>query len=38
MAGLVGMLNLNGSLTKANVTYSSLWSEDFLGILILNLN
>jgi hypothetical protein len=27
--GLVGMLNLNGSLTKANVTYSSLWSEDF---------
>ena len=29
--GLVGMLNLNGSLTKANVTYSSLWSEDFWG-------
>ena len=27
--GLVGMLNLNGSLTKANVAYSSLWSEDF---------
>jgi hypothetical protein len=27
--GLVGMLNLNGSLTKANVPYSSLWSEDF---------
>ncbi len=27
--GLVGMLNLNGSLTKADVTYSSLWSEDF---------
>ena len=27
--GLVGMLNLNGSLTKANVKYSSLWSEDF---------
>jgi len=27
--GLVGMLNLNGSLTKANVTYSTLWSEDF---------
>ena len=27
--GLVGMLNLNGSLTKAGVTYSSLWSEDF---------
>ncbi len=27
--GLVGLLNLNGSLTKANVAYSSLWSEDF---------
>lgn len=27
--GLVGLLNLNGSLTKANVKYSSLWSEDF---------
>jgi hypothetical protein len=27
--GLVGMLNLNGSLTKAGVTYSTLWSEDF---------
>ncbi len=27
--GLVGMLNLNGSLTKADVAYSSLWSEDF---------
>ncbi|MCH2122390.1 MAG: fucose isomerase [Pirellulaceae bacterium] len=27
--GLVGMLNLNGSLTKAGVKYSSLWSEDF---------
>ncbi|KAA9339484.1 fucose isomerase [Hymenobacter busanensis] len=27
--GLVGMLNLNGCLTKAGVTYSSLWSEDF---------
>jgi len=27
--GLVGMLNLNGSLTKARVTYSTLWSEDF---------
>jgi hypothetical protein len=25
--GLVGMLNLNGSLTKAGVTYSTLWSE-----------
>ncbi|HEX9657480.1 MAG TPA: fucose isomerase [Bacteroidota bacterium] len=27
--GLVGMLNLNASLTKAGVAYSSLWSEDF---------
>lgn len=27
--GLVGMLNLNGSLTKMGVRYSSLWSEDF---------
>lgn len=27
--GLVGLLNLNGSLTKAGVRYSSLWSEDF---------
>jgi hypothetical protein len=27
--GLVGMLNLNGSLTKAEVEYSSLWSRDF---------
>jgi hypothetical protein len=27
--GLVGMLNLNGSLAKAGVKYSSLWSEDF---------
>lgn len=27
--GLVGMLNLNGSLTKAGVKYSSLWSETF---------
>src|SRR5437899_1724104 len=27
--GLVGMLNLNASLTKAGVPYSSLWSEDF---------
>ena len=26
--GLVGMLNLNGSLTKAGVDYSTLWSED----------
>ena len=27
--GLVGMLNLNGSLTKAGIAYSTLWSEDF---------
>jgi len=27
--GLVGLLNLNGSLTKAGVKYSSLWSADF---------
>jgi hypothetical protein len=27
--GLVGMLNLNASLTKAGVRFSSLWSEDF---------
>ncbi len=27
--GLVGMLNLNGSLTKQGVNYSTLWSEDF---------
>ncbi|MCF7669314.1 MAG: fucose isomerase [Verrucomicrobia bacterium] len=27
--GLVGMLNLNGTLTKAGVNYSTLWSETF---------
>ncbi len=27
--GLVGMLNLNGSLTKAGVDYSTLWADDF---------
>ncbi|CAK9037472.1 Fucose_iso_C domain-containing protein [Durusdinium trenchii] len=27
--GLVGMLNLNGSLTKAGVEYSTLWADDF---------
>ena len=27
--GLVGMLNLNGSLTKAGVHYSTLWADDF---------
>ncbi|QNN25466.1 fucose isomerase [Planctomycetales bacterium ZRK34] len=29
--GLVGMLNLNGSMTKAGVKYSTLWSEDFVN-------
>jgi hypothetical protein len=29
LPGLVGMLNLNGSLTKAGVNYSTLWSEKF---------
>jgi len=27
--GLVGMLNLNGSMTKAGVRYDTLWSTDF---------
>ena len=27
--GLVGLLNLNGSLTKMGIAYSTLWSEDF---------
>jgi hypothetical protein len=27
--GLVGMLNLNGSLTKAGVPYETLWADDF---------
>ena len=27
--GLVGMLNVNASLTKAGIPYSSTWSEDF---------
>jgi hypothetical protein len=27
--GLVGLLNLNGSLTKMGVKYSTIWSEDF---------
>jgi hypothetical protein len=27
--GLVGMLNLNGSLTKAGIRYSTIWSERF---------
>ena len=32
--GLVGMLNLNGSLTKAGVKYSTLWSDDFTDELL----
>lgn len=27
--GLVGMLNLNGCLSKAGIRYSTIWSEDF---------
>ena len=34
--GLVGMLNLNGSLTKAGVKYSTLWSEKFDDALFLD--
>jgi hypothetical protein len=34
--GLVGMLNLNGSLTKAGVRYSTLWSENFDDALFLD--
>lgn len=34
--GLVGALNLTGSLTKANVKYSFLWSEDFEDPFFLN--
>ncbi len=34
--GLVGMLNLNGSLTKAGVAYSTLWSEDFADAFFLD--
>ena len=34
--GLVGMLNLNGSLTKAGVRYSTLWSVDFTDEFFLN--
>jgi hypothetical protein len=34
--GLVGMLNLNGSLTKAQVKYSTLWSEDFTDAFFLH--
>ena len=34
--GLVGMLNLNGSLTKAGIPYSTLWSKDFDDEFFLN--
>src|SRR5204863_1333967 len=34
--GLVGMLNLNASLTKAGVPFSTLWSEDFTDESFLN--
>lgn len=34
--GLVGLLNLNGSLTKAGVNYSTIWSEDFSDDFFLN--
>ncbi|MFQ5794798.1 MAG: fucose isomerase [Candidatus Bipolaricaulia bacterium] len=34
--GLVGMLNLNGCLTKMGVPYSTLWSEDFNDGFFLN--
>jgi hypothetical protein len=34
--GLVGMLNLNGSLTKAGIRYSTLWSENFTDEFFLN--
>jgi hypothetical protein len=27
--GLVGLLNLNGSLTKSGISFSSIWSKDF---------
>lgn len=34
--GLVGLLNLNASLTKANIEYSTLWSEDFTDDFFMN--
>jgi len=34
--GLVGLLNLNGSLTKMGVVYSSIWSKDFADKFFLN--
>jgi len=34
--GLVGLLNLNGSLTKCGVRYSTIWSENFDDTFFLN--
>ncbi|MBS1801204.1 MAG: fucose isomerase [Acidobacteria bacterium] len=34
--GLVGLLNLNGSLIKAGVSFSTLWSENFTDAFALN--
>jgi hypothetical protein len=34
--GLVGLLNLNASLTKAGVDYSTIWSEDFTDDFFIN--
>jgi L-fucose isomerase-like protein len=34
--GLVGMLNLNGSLSKMGVAYSTIWSEDFTDDFFIN--
>jgi hypothetical protein len=34
--GLVGLLNLNGCLTKMGVKYSTIWSEDFTDEFFLN--
>ena len=34
--GLVGMLNLNGSMTKAGLNYSTIWSLDFTDDFFLN--
>jgi hypothetical protein len=34
--GLVGMLNLNGSMTKMGINYSTIWSEDFTDDFFLN--
>lgn len=34
--GLVGLLNLNASLTKAGIEYSTIWSEDFTDDFFMN--